>query len=82
MFGRRVERGQHFHQPYLGCREFVAEILSADGAPPAIPETKDLGLMLWDIAFRTEGNRPLFFEARLEEGILRVPPAPGEEARP
>jgi CRISPR-associated protein Cas5d len=37
MFRRRVEKGQHFHQPYLGCREFAAEVMPADGAPDPIP---------------------------------------------
>jgi CRISPR-associated protein Cas5d len=76
MFGRRVERGQHFHQPYLGCREFAAEVMPADGAPDPIPETRELGRMLWDIEYGADGNRPVFFEARLEEGILHVPADP------
>jgi CRISPR-associated protein Cas5d len=76
MFTRRVEKGQHFHQPYLGCREFVAEVLPADGAPPPFPETRDLGLMLWDIRFTPEENIPIFFRARLENGVLEVPADP------
>lgn len=76
MFRRRVERGQHFHQPYLGCREFVADVTSADGAPPPISESRDLGIMLWDIAYSPEGNRARFFRARLEQGTLRVPEDP------
>lgn len=73
MFERRVEKGQHFHQPYLGCREFVADILSADGAPGPIVDTRQLGLMLWDIAFAAEGNRAIFFNASLKNGVLDVP---------
>lgn len=73
IFQRRLQRGQHFHQPYLGCREFAADVRPADGAPPPIDETRDLGLMLWDIEFAPDGNRPLFFEARLDRGILEVP---------
>jgi CRISPR-associated protein Cas5d len=76
MFTRRIEKGQHFHQPYFGCREFVAEILPADGAPPPPPETRDLGLMLWDIRFSDDGNAPIFFPARLEDGVLEVPADP------
>lgn len=53
MFRRRVEKGQHFHQPYLGCREFVGEVLPVDeNTPPPIAETRDLGLMLWDVDYR------------------------------
>ncbi len=76
MFRRRVEKGQHFHQPYLGCREFVAEISPPDGAPAAIKDSRDLGLMLWDIEFREEANTPVFFRAELKDGILEVPHAP------
>jgi CRISPR-associated protein Cas5d len=75
MFNRRVAKGQHFHQPYFGCREFVAEVLTADEAPPAIAESLDLGLMLWDIRFSGDRNTPIFFPARLNKGVLEVPPA-------
>jgi CRISPR-associated protein Cas5d len=76
MFARRVAKGQRFHQPYFGCREFVAEVLPVDGAPLPIGETRDLGLMLWDITYGKEGNTPVFFRARLESGILEVPQDP------
>lgn len=76
MFQRRLARGQHFHQPYLGCREFAADVRPADNSPPPIDETRGLGLMLWDIEFGPDGNRPLFFDARLEGGVLAVPLTP------
>lgn len=81
MFERRIEKGQHFHQPYFGCREFVAEILPADGAPTPIAEDRDLGLMLWDIEYGKEGNVPLFFRAHLKNGVLEVPQDPRALAR-
>ncbi|HEX4952935.1 MAG TPA: type I-C CRISPR-associated protein Cas5c [Thermoanaerobaculia bacterium] len=77
MFNRRVEGGQHFHQPYLGCRELAADVLPAEGAPPPVTDSRDLGLMLWDVDYRQGRNRPLFFTARLEEGVLTVPPGGG-----
>lgn len=76
MFDRRLRKGQCFYQPYLGCREFAAEVLPAEGAPPAIDETRNLGIMLWDIDFQPTGNKPLFFRAKLENGILQVPDRP------
>ena len=76
MFERRVAKGQHFHQPYFGCREFVAEILPADNPPPAIAEDHHLGIVLWDIAFGPETNRAIFFDASLQRGVLEVPPDP------
>lgn len=77
MFRRRLAKGQHFHHPYLGCREFVADVLQADDAPPPIPESRDLGRILWDVEYdRPDGNRPMFFEARLENGVMEVPASP------
>jgi CRISPR-associated protein Cas5d len=75
-FKRRVEKGQHFHQPYLGCREFVADISSAENAPAPISGSRDLGLMLWDIRFSDDGNTPVFFPAVLTNGVLEVPAEP------
>ena len=81
MFRRRVEKGQHFHQPYFGCRECVADVLPAAGADLPIDETRDLGLMLWDIVHEPTGPRAVFFEARLERGVLEVPLDPEEPRR-
>jgi len=73
MFRRRVAKGQHFHQPYFGCREFVAHAIPADDAPAPIEESRDLGIMLWDILYGPDGNRPVFFRAALDQGVLEVP---------
>ena len=78
MFSRRVENGQHFHQPYFGCRECIADILPPLDDPKVhtINMTKDLGIMLWDIEFGTGENRkntPMFFSAKIENGIIDVP---------
>jgi len=77
IFNRRAGRGQCFHQPCLGTREFAAAFdLLPPGAPlpPAIAETRDLGFMLWDIDHATPGKPSMFFRARLEDGIMAVPP--------
>ncbi len=76
IFERRVAKGQCFHQPYLGCRELAAEILPAEDPLPAEDITQDLGLMLWDVEYAPKRNRPLFFHARLEHGVLDVPEEP------
>lgn len=55
MFRRRAARGQCFHHPYLGCREFPAEFQLVDAFPAPHPELlaeKDLGFMLQDIDYR------------------------------
>lgn len=60
MFLRRVEKGQCFHRPYLGCREFAANFALVSPNEPAlrleveIPELgfgkpRDLGYMLYDV---------------------------------
>lgn len=73
MFERRVSKGQHFHQPYFGCREFIAEVLPVKNAPRPISLSKDLGLMLWDIKYSSTRNIPIFFRARIEDGVIEVP---------
>lgn len=77
MFERRLEKGQVFHQPYFGCRECVADVRSSSGDEMAISETQDLGLMLWDIAFRAingrADNRPIFYWAQMRDGVIDVP---------
>ncbi|MBB3810660.1 CRISPR-associated protein Cas5 subtype I-C [Pseudochelatococcus contaminans] len=79
IFNRRATRGQCFNQPCLGTREFAARfslLPAGDPLPKAIDETRDLGLMLWDIDHEAPGRPSLFFRAKLENGIVRVP-APG-----
>lgn len=76
MFRRRVEAGQHFHQPYLGCREFVADIEPVCPDEQPIHDTRNLGIMLYDLDYGPEQNRPLFFAAQLKDGILEVPDDP------
>ena len=81
-FRRRVRRGQCFSQPYLGCREFAAAFAEPDGSERPITRTEDLGLMLLDLDYapgRSGTGTPRFFEARLEDGILRVPNRLGAE---
>lgn len=74
---RRLEKGQCFHTPYLGCREFPAHFAPCLGVPPCHPEltgVKDLGYMLWDMDYSDPENiRPLFFRATLVDGVLKVP---------
>lgn len=76
MFRRRAEKGQCFNQPYLGCREFSAAFMLADpeeGLPAPIPESRDLGWMLYDMDHRGAEPRPGFFRAVMESGFIRVP---------
>jgi len=76
MFERRVQKGQHFHHPYLGCREFPAWISPGSDAPRPISDSRDLGIMLWDVDYDGKTNVAQFFQAHLEEGVLHVPADP------
>jgi len=78
VFNRRARKGQCFHQPCLGTREFPARfsLLERGAALPAtIGEDRDLGFMLYDIDHAGDRSS-LFFRARLEKGVMNVP-APG-----
>ena len=85
MFERRAAKGQCVNQPYLGCREFAADFrLVAEPAdePEPIPETRDLGFMLHDLDFSKPNDpQPRFFRARIENGVVEVPPWDSEEVR-
>lgn len=74
MLMRRAEKGQCHQRPSLGCREFAASFEPATGDETPEPVTEDLGRMLYDIVFRPEGNRPIFFSARLENGVMDTRP--------
>jgi CRISPR-associated protein Cas5d len=53
-FKRRAEKGQYFHHPYLGSREFPADFELVDSFPECPDELngeRDLGFMLQDITF-------------------------------
>ena len=75
-FRRRVQRGRCFATPYLGCREFSASFGPPDGSERPIELSDDLGTMLLDIQYDSDGSgrgTPRFFQARLEHGTLHVP---------
>ena len=76
IFNRRAKKGQFFHQPCLGCREFPASFeLIEEEIPESCytGESKDLGYMLLDIDF-DNGMKPLFFRASMENGTVSPPP--------
>jgi len=85
MFERRAARGQCVNQPYLGCREFAAHfsLVEASTASPApVPETRDLGWMLYDMDYSDAVDpKPRFFRAQLVNGALHIPVWDSEEVR-
>ena len=71
---RRLAKGQCYHQPCFGCREFPANFREWHGRAediPALPLTQDLGFMLYDLDYSDPENiRSQFFRAKLENGVL------------
>ena len=74
---RRLTKGQCYHTPYFGTREFPANFkLREDiaGIQTAYPnEVRDLGFMLYDMDYSDKKNIcPMFFRAKMENGIIDV----------
>jgi len=85
MFERRAKKGQCFNQPYFGCREFSCNFKLVDpianpGTP--IPETRELGWMLYDLDFSEPKDiKPMFFHAKMGNGVIIVPNRHSEEVK-
>lgn len=86
IFNRRAAKGQCFHQPCLGTREFAAHFaLIKPGAPMPVRNPaavtadlgfgrpRDLGYILWDVDHATPGRPSLLFRACLQDGVMEVP---------
>ena len=85
MFERRARKGQCFNQPYLGTREFSVSFrlvdIENDVLDNPIQESRDLGLMLYDMDFDKNVEKPdaMFYRVKMENGIIIVPPRDSEE---
>ncbi len=82
---RRAEKGQFYHQPYFGTREFPVNFKLCGGIPECPKELlgeKDLGWMLLDMDYSDPSDiKPVFFRAVMKDGVLEVPPWDSEEVR-
>lgn len=89
MFKRRARKGQFFHHPYFGCREFPVdfELIESEEeipkAPPEFADEKDLGFMLHDLEFdqeksskKVKSTTPHFFRAIMRDGVIQIPELP------
>lgn len=85
MFKRRALTGQCVNQPYLGCREFSAAfrlVEDANAEEKPIEWSSDLGFMVYDLDYSDAASpRPLFFRAKIEHGVVRVPSRESSEVR-
>ena len=69
---RRLEKGQCYHQPCFGCREYPANFRKWQGGDitTAYPDKdQDLGFMLFDLDYG-KTITPMFFRANLQKGVL------------
>lgn len=74
---RRLEKGQCYHRPCFGMREFPAHFRKWEGEtipiPPENMGSRDMGLMLYDLDYSNpEEITPMFFRAKLVDGVLDV----------
>jgi len=71
---RRLRKGQYHHTPYLGTREFPADIkLLENGDIPSssLAGKHDLGWMLYDLDFSDPKDiKPRFFKAEMCDGVI------------
>lgn len=90
MFKRRASKGQYFHQPYLGCREFACDFRLLERAEEGLPVydiTQDFGFMLYDMDYSKSDKRdnnnatPMFYWCKAENGVILVPPAWSDEVK-
>ena len=84
MFDRRATKGQYFMHPYFGCREFSCKEIRLLKRPEQeakrpIPETRDLGFMLYDMDYSDPKDiKPMFYRPKMVDGVIVVP-HPGSE---
>ena len=73
---RRLRRGECYHTPYFGCREFPAkfELYESDDVTTEYKGMeRELGYMFYDFDYSNpEDIQPLFFRAVLKDGVLDV----------
>lgn len=85
MFERRAKKGQCFNQPYLGTREFSCKFRLVEDSKTEqnpIMETRDLGFMFYDMDFADLSNpKPMFFRARMVNGVVLIPLFDSEEIK-
>lgn len=71
---RRLKRGECYHMPYFGCREFPANFEWYENEEVETEYKgmeKDLGYMLYDFDYSdSQDIQPMFFRAVLKDGVL------------
>ena len=75
MFERRVKKGQCWHQPCLGTREFAADFSIPDEQDQPLDITYPIGSMFYDMLYDDKGDvTPMFFyDVAVVNGVLECP---------
>lgn len=78
---RRIRSGKCYMQPALGLREFVCYFQESEGVRQPIPDSRDLGIMVYDIfdlhdaSVRKKTQTMIsVFHAVMDHGVIHVPP--------
>ena len=74
---RRLKRGECYHTPYFGCREFPVKFCDWEDeeihTAYESEEERDLGFMLYDMDDSDpEDIQPMFFRAVMHRGVIEV----------
>ena len=74
---RRLKRGECYHTPYFGCREFPVNFCLCEEeevhSAYEVVEEKDLGFMLYDMDYSEPENiQPMFFRAVMRHGVVEL----------
>lgn len=73
---RRLKRGECYHTPYFGCREFPVRFCLCEDEKIRTAyedQEKDLGFMLYDMDYSDINHiQPMFFRAVMKDGVLDV----------
>lgn len=75
MFERRVRKGQCWHQPCLGTREFAADFSVPSDLDKPLDITYPIGSMFYDMYYDEKGKAipEFFYDVAIVNGILECP---------
>ena len=72
---RRLRKGECFHTPYFGCREFPVRFCLCEEeeihTAYSDEDERDLGFILYDMDYSNPENiQPMFFRAIMKKGVI------------
>lgn len=81
MFERRVKKGQCWHQPCLGTREFAADFSIPDENDVPLNVTYPIGSMFYDMFYDAKGRAvpEFFYDVAIVNGVLECPEDKGKK---